>query len=149
MIYNVTMQLCGQQYCRVTYCAVQVLELCSQLVQFCRCEQDHVEHLYHQRGKGEVLFRVKDLGQRAVDRVGIHIDTEQSEYWCVCVCLVWCMCVKVVYICVCVCVCGVCMCGYICVAWCVRVCMSRYWGTTDICSKQTPLQNKTIATVVT
>lgn len=55
-----------------------ILELYSEVVEFAGSEEDHVEHLYHVRGKGELLLSVKDLCQCAVHRVGPHIHTQLS-----------------------------------------------------------------------
>ena len=47
-----------------------------------------VEDLDHERSKGQVLLRVQDLCQSAVDCMGIHIYTQLSVHQCVraCVC---------------------------------------------------------------
>ena len=62
-----------------THRCCQILQLHSKVVQFGRCKENHVEHLDHEGGKGEVVLYREDLRKSAVDGVSIHIDTQLPE----------------------------------------------------------------------
>ena len=61
---------------RFAHWCCQVLKLHPEVVELGGCEENHVESLYHERGKPEVVLCGEDLRQGAVDRVGVDVDTQ-------------------------------------------------------------------------
>lgn len=75
-MYNIRGIIHAVRICIYAYGCGQILELHTEVVEFIGGEEDHVEDLYHEGGKGKLLLGVEDLRECAVNGMRPNIDAQ-------------------------------------------------------------------------